>query len=466
MKSRFCPSPTGLMHLGNARTALFNLLCAMHEKGTFLLRIEDSDQTRSEQIFVDALYRDMAWLHLNWDEGPLKEGKHAPYFQSQRHEIYDRYYKKLEELGDVYPCFCSDEQLALNRKIQRAQNQPPRYPGTCKQLTKEQVAEKIAKGEKPTLRFKVEKNQIVEFDDFVRGKQVFKTDDIGDFVIRRADGTASFMFCNAIDDSLMGVTHALRGEDHLTNTPRQLLILKALNMPAPRYGHMALILGADGSPLSKRNGSRSIEELRNMGYLPLAILNYLARLGHHYAENHFLNLQQLAEIFSIEALQKSPARFDEQQLRFWQHEAVMNYDEELLWQWMGADVHRVVPKPQQKAFIDLVRPNIDFPQDALLWAEALFNPHLDYSHDAKQIIKTAGIEFFQFAVSFIDSNGIDYKKLCVALTEKFNVKGKALFQPLRIALTGELHGPELAGVMQLLGIERVKERFEHAIFTI
>ncbi len=466
MKSRFCPSPTGLMHLGNARTALFNLLCAMHEKGNFLLRIEDSDQTRSEELFVTALFKDMEWLHLSWDEGPLKEGKHAPYFQSQRHEIYDQYYKKLEQLGDVYPCFCSDEQLALNRKIQRSQNQPPRYPGTCRQLTKEQVAEKIAQGEKPTLRFKVEKNQIIAFDDFVRGKQIFKSDDIGDFVIRRADGTASFMFCNAIDDSLMGVTHALRGEDHLTNTPRQLLILKALNMPAPRYGHMALILGSDGSPLSKRNGSRSIEELRNMGYLPLAILNYLSRLGHHYAENHLLNLQQLAEIFSIEALQKSPARFDEQQLQFWQHEAVLHCDEALLWQWMGEGVHRIVPEANQKNFIELVRPNINFPQDALLWAEALFNPHLEYSHDAKQIVKNAGIEFFQFAISFIEKEGIDYKKLCAALTEKFNVKGKALFQPLRIALTGELHGPELAGVMQLIGIERIKARFEHAIFTI
>ena len=219
MKTRFCPSPTGLLHLGNARTALFNALLAQHTDSIFLLRIEDTDDKRSQEKYSHTLMQDLRWLGIKWQEGPEIAGKLGPYWQSQREDIYDRYYKKLIDMKLAYPCFCSEEQLRLARKIQRSNGQAPRYPGTCSGLSEEQIAAKVAQGIKPSLRFRVAKNVSIEFDDMVKGKQLFHSNDIGDFIIRRSNNAPSFMFANAIDDSLMHVTHVLRGEDHLTNTP-------------------------------------------------------------------------------------------------------------------------------------------------------------------------------------------------------------------------------------------------------
>ena len=282
IKTRFCPSPTGYMHLGNIRTAVFNYLLAKALGGVFLLRIEDTDRERSQSLYSDALQKDLEWLGLHWQEGP--------YFQSERQNIYDQYYQQLIDKDLAYPCFCTEEELTLSRKIQRASGKPPRYPGTCAHLTETQIQEKKSSGLIPTLRFRVNDDEVIEFDDLVRGHHRFLGKDIGDFIIRRTDGTSPFMFCNAIDDALMGVTHALRGEDHVANTPRQVLILKALNLPAPQYGHISLIVGPDGSPLSKRHGSQSVQDLRESGYLNIALNNYLARLGHYYEDNRFISL--------------------------------------------------------------------------------------------------------------------------------------------------------------------------------
>lgn len=278
VKTRFAPSPTGLLHLGNVRTALFNALYARHGGGVFLLRIEDTDLERSRGEYILSLMEDMHWLGLDWQEGPEADDTHGPYAQSQRGEIYRRYFDELEEQGLAYPCFCSQRELELSRKTQLASGRPPRYAGTCAHLTAEERQKRLDKGIQPTLRFRVENGAVVQFNDLVRGPQAFPTDDIGDFVIRRAEGSAAFFFSNAIDDALMDVTHVLRGEDHLTNTPRQILLQQALGLATPHYGHISMIVGADGAPLSKRTGSRSVRELREAGYLPLAVVNYLARL--------------------------------------------------------------------------------------------------------------------------------------------------------------------------------------------
>jgi len=207
------------MHFGNLRTALFNYLYARHYNGSFLLRIEDTDMARSEAQYTDAILTDLRWLGLEWQEGP--------YHQSERQAIYNDYYEALEKKGRVYPCFCTEEQLAITRKVQLASGKPPRYSGTCRHLSQEAILAKRASGLSFTLRFEVSNDAVVEFEDLVKGPQRFETEHIGDFIIRRNDGTASFMFCNALDDALLGVTHALRGDDHLTNTPRQILILQA-----------------------------------------------------------------------------------------------------------------------------------------------------------------------------------------------------------------------------------------------
>ena len=231
MKTRFCPSPTGYIHLGNARTALFNFLLAKKNNSTFLLRIEDTDQARSRDEYVTGLEEDLIWLQWFWSEGPAYEGvvieseRSAPYFQSQRQAIYNTYYDQLSATDKAYPCFCNEQQLAFARKRQQVAGQPPRYPGTCAHLSEKEIAAKLEQGLKPTLRFRVPRNQPVIFIDLVKGRQSFNSDDLGDFIIRRADGTASFMYCNALDDSLMEVSHAIRGEDHLTNSPRQVLFL-------------------------------------------------------------------------------------------------------------------------------------------------------------------------------------------------------------------------------------------------
>jgi glutamyl-tRNA synthetase len=338
--------------------------------------------------------------------------------------------------------------------------------GTCTQLTAEQVAQKIAAGEKPTLRFRVPADQSTGFVDLVRGEQQFNNNDIGDFIIRRADGTAPFMYCNAIDDALMGVTHALRGEDHLTNTPRQLMILQALGLPTPHYGHISLIIGHDGAPLSKRHGSRNIQELRAEGYLPMAIVNYLARLGHHYSNEHWMTLAELAEKFSINSLGAAPARFDAHQLLRWQHETLLRLSIEELWHWLGADVQKAIPATQKDLFLQTIRTNIAFPADALHWAQRLFTDNWDYGDAEQQVLQTASSAFFHTAITAAETHGANLEAITAALKTQQNVKGKQLFQPLRVALTGELNGPELVPVLEILGADGVVARLKRALNTI
>ncbi len=464
MKTRFCPSPTGLLHLGNARTALFNALLAKQGENIFLLRIEDTDRERSKSEFTQALMQDLCWIQAKWNEGPDIGGQYGPYWQSEREAIYNRYYKKLEDMNLAYPCFCSEEQLALSRKVQRASGQAPRYAGTCARLSETEINAKITQGLKPSLRFRVPANTEIEFDDLVKGKQRFNSDDIGDFIIRRSNGAPSFMFANAIDDALMQVTHAIRGEDHLTNTPRQLMILQALSMTAPQYGHASLILGYDNSPFSKRHGSQSLQALREEGWLAGAIINYLARLGHSYADNDFMSFTQLAEKFRLEHLSRSPAKFDPQQMLYWQKEAVNHISDTEFWQWLEPHTANtaLIPIALRDAFITAVKPNTLFPKDVAQWIDIIFNDSLILDSNAHIVIKEAGKTFFTAAIEATEQLGNDTKMITQYIKEQCGIKGKKLFMPLRLALTGESHGPELAPLGKLLGTEKIVTRLTHA----
>lgn len=462
IKTRFAPSPTGYLHLGNIRTALFCALLARKEQGIFLLRVEDTDQLRSGAEFAEQLEYDLRWLGLEWQEGPQVGGTHGPYFQSKRQAIYAEYFQKLEGKQLVYPCFCTEQELAIARKVQLTSGQAPRYLGTCRNLTTEQIAEKRSQGLIPTLRFKVPDKQILEFNDFVRGPQRFVSNDIGDFVIRRGDGSAAFFFCNAIDDAVMVVTHVLRGEDHLTNTPRQLMLLQALGLPQPQYGHMPMIIGPDGSPLSKRHGSRSIKVLHKLGYLPLAIDNYLARLGHYYTDNSLMTLEQLAENFSVKNIGSSPARYDETQLLYWQKQAIQQLTAESFWNWLGENIQELIPAVHKAEFIAAVQSNIVFPDDAKQWAQIIFGEGLEFNEEAIGLLKQAGIIFFDTALQSIEEGKSDFKSLTQILQQVLNIKGKALYQPLRLALTGRLDGPEIVKILSLLGDAKIKSRFQAA----
>lgn len=445
--------------MGNARTALFNVLQANASNGQFLLRIEDTDQERSKEAFLNALKQDLQWLGLDWQEGPDQDQGNGPYQQSKREKIYDKYYQQLEEQGVAYPCFCSAQELAVSRKLQLSAGKPPRYSGKCRSLNQDEISAKIKEGLEPTLRFHMPKDKEITFDDLVKGKQVFQAEEIGDFIIRRANGTASFMYCNAIDDAMMGVTHALRGEDHLTNTPRQLIILETLGLNAPKYGHFALILGMDGAPLSKRNGSRSIQELRELGFLPDAIVNYMARLGHYYADNNFMSLVELAKQFQEKHLSTSPSRYDENQLLFWQKHAVSVLSESAFYEWANVEV----AKDKKIGFMALAKETAHFPEEVALLANLYFKEIPPLDDEAKVVVKEAGDFFFEAAVKSLEQHGADFSAIKNQLMTELNVKGKKLFMPLRLALTGQTHGPDLGSIIELIGIKNSMERLRSVI---
>jgi nondiscriminating glutamyl-tRNA synthetase len=461
IKTRFSPSPTGLLHLGNVRAALFSALYAAKNKGVFILRIEDTDAARSDLRFVESLQDDLHWLGVSWQEGPGIGGPHVPYFQSQRQTIYDQFYQLLESEKLAYSCFCSEQELMLGRKIQLSRGQAPRYSGACLKLTQEDIQQKIAQGLKPALRFKIPAQTMIEFVDTVKGPQRFNSDDIGDFIIRRADGSSSFMFCNAIDDSLMGVTHVLRGEDHLANTPRQIMILSALHLRIPHYGHLSLIMGDDGSPLSKRHGSFSLHDLRTQGFLSQAVLNYLARLSHSYDSQDLMSFAGLAHDFQLEKISRSAARFDLNQLMFWQKQGVMALDNKSLLHWMGDEVAKKIDQEKSDLFLEIVRQNVLFPQQGLRWATIFFEDNLAYSEENKAILAHAGEQFFVEWLAALDQFD-DFKKVLDTLKNHLNLSGKPLFLPIRVALTGEQHGPELAQMVTLLGKEKLKHRVKQA----
>jgi glutamyl-tRNA synthetase len=460
-KTRFAPSPTGLMHLGNARTALFSALAGER----FLLRIEDTDLERSRESFVTELLDDLRWMGIEWDEGPVSSTPDSHHFQSQRGDIYRKYYQALEQQDRAYPCFCTPQELEISRKVQLGSGRPPRYSGKCARLSAAEVDHCLEKGLRPTLRFRVPKAEMVVFDDAVRGPQRFATDDIGDFIIRRADGTPAFFFCNAVDDALMGVTLVLRGEDHLTNTPRQLLILEALGLPLPSYAHISLIVGDDGAPLSKRNGSRSIGQLRSEGYFPSPVVNMLARLGHHYDSDELLPLARLAAEFDLGHLGKSPARFDPAHLNHWQELAVRQADDAVLWAWLPTDTRTVVPETQRSSFLAIVRSNCMFPQEAEGWARLLFAEELPRSDEVAGVARDAGESFFLAAIDAAIAHPGVYPPFLDELKSRTGAKGKSLFMPLRAALTGRLDGPELARIYEMLDPARVQRRLAEFTFV-
>ena len=448
--TRFAPSPTGELHLGNARTALFNFLLARRAGGRFLLRIEDTDAQRSQESHLAAVLQDLRWLGLDWDAGPDREDDRGPYRQSQRGALYDRFFEVLERQRLAYPCFCTPLELQASRRAQLGSGRPPRYAGTCRDLSPEEQSGKRAQGLPGTLRFRVPAGRRIDFMDLVHGPQSFLTDDIGDFIVRRGDGTAAFFFCNAVDDASMGVTHVLRGEDHLANTPRQLLILEALSLRAPSYGHVSLILGPDGAPLSKRHGATSVREYREGGYRAEAVLNHLFRLGHSSGEHGLLDLTAMARAFDPAHLGRASAHFDAQQLRVWQKEAAHRLSADEARVWLAAVLPSGLGEPAASAFIAAVLPNVVLPEDAQPWAGIVFGPPPALEPEGEEIIRKAGDRYFAAAAQAAAQSGNDLQAIASAVKAATGKKGAELYMPLRLALTGRGHGPELAPLLKAM----------------
>ncbi len=448
--TRFAPSPTGELHLGNARTALFNFLLARRSGGRFLLRIEDTDAQRSQESHLAVVLEDLRWLGLNWDAGPDREDDRGPYRQSQRGALYARFFEALERQETAYPCFCTPLELEVSRRAQLGSGRPPRYAGTCRDLSPEQRRAKRAQGLAATLRFRVPAGRRIEFVDLVHGPQSFLSDDIGDFIVRRADGTAAFFFSNAIDDATMGVTHVLRGEDHLANTPRQLLLLETLGLRAPSYGHVSLILGPDGTPLSKRHGATSVREYRDNGYRAEALVNHLFRLGHSSGEHGLLDLEAMARAFDPAHLGRASAHFDAQQLLVWQKEVAHHLAADEARAWLAPALPAGLDESAARAFVDAILPNVVLPQDAQPWARIVFGPPPALEPEGEQIVAKAGEGYFAAAAQAAAQNGNDLPAIAAAVRAATGRKGAELYMPLRFALTGRGHGPELAPLLKAM----------------
>src|SRR5882672_10572858 len=338
IRVRFAPSPTGYLHIGGARTALFNWLFARHNQGVFILRIEDTDELRSTEESVSGILDSMKWLGLDWDEGPTPDGRgvkgdYGPYFQMQRLEKYQAACDELVKKGLAYPCYCTAEEVEKMRELALLAKRPPKYDGRCRNLTSEQRAASEQAGKKKSIRFKTPQTGNTRFVDLVRGGLDFENALLEDFVILKTSGVPTYNFACVVDDHHMAISHVIRGDDHLSNTPRQILVYEALGWKPPEFGHLAMILGSDGSRLSKRHGATSVTDYRDSGYLPEVMLNYLALLGWGTEDSQQIFTQQeMVDKFSLERCSKSPAAFDPAKLL-----------------WMNGEYIRKTPVPQLAA---------------------------------------------------------------------------------------------------------------------
>ncbi len=454
MRVRFAPSPTGSLHIGTARTALYNFLMARHWGGRFVVRIEDTDTARSEERFERAILDDLAWLGLGWDEGPDVGGPFGPYRQAERAPGYRVAADHLLAAGLAYPCLCSQERLDALREAALASGRPPRYDGRCRALEKGEVERRLAAGERAALRFAVPAGE-VRFDDAIRGPITIGGDAIGDFIILRSDGMPSYNFAAVVDDGAMAISHVIRGDDHLTNTARQELLRRSLwpDAPAPVYAHHSMILAPDGGKLSKRHGATAVGEYRALGYLPQAVVNYLALLSWSHGDDEILGLERLVADFDLAALAASPAVFDLAKLDWLNHRWIMTLDD--------AEHERLVgerlagaPAPAVRALAAAFKPSLErYGQVPELAAAVLERPALDA--EARRIAADAGERLELFA-GLRRAAPAPWLAPDVAreLLGEYRRLGKErgwtprdLLMPLRRVLTGREHGPELHYVL-------------------
>jgi nondiscriminating glutamyl-tRNA synthetase len=465
LRLRFAPSPTGQLHVGNARTALFNWLMARGAGGTFVLRIEDTDFARSTKEAEGSAVDDLRWLGLNWDEGPDVGGAHGPYRQSERLHIYRAHAVELMSRGQAYHCFCSEEQLEMDRYQALRNMQPPKYVGRCRNITADDARTRIEAGESAVIRFRVpDGDREIAFDDLVRGRVSFMTDVIGDFVLVRSGGVPAYNFAVVIDDALMEISHVIRGEDHISNTPRQLLLYEAFGWTPPRFGHVPMVLGPDHAKLSKRHGATSVDEFRARGYLPEALANYLALIGWSPGDNQeLLPLDELARRFRIEDVGKSAGVFDPEKLAWVNRHYLKLASPEQLTSvtlpflerqgWIR-DPGSGIRDPKASEFLsravaiaaqsvdrlDQVPARLHFLFDYSA-ATALADPAIHGEATEARRVITALAEEAAKAGPLADKE--TFRAMAARLREQTGAKGKALFHPIRLALTGEAEGLEL-----------------------
>lgn len=477
VRVRYAPSPTGHLHIGNARTALFNYLFARNQNGKFIIRIEDTDQKRNIEGGEESQLRYLKWLGIEWDESIDVGGEYGPYRQSERTEIYQKYTEELLEKGLAYHCYCTSEELEKEREEQQANSQMPRYSGKCCNLTAEQRAELEAEGREPSIRFRVPSNTEIKWNDIVKDEVSFESEGIGDFVIVKKDGTPTYNYAVAIDDYLMKMTHVLRGDDHISNTPKQILVYEALGWTPPVFGHMTLIVNENRRKLSKRDESiiQFIEQYKELGYLPEALFNFITMLGWSpVGEEEIFSKEQFIEIFDPARLSKSPALFDTSKLRWMNNQYMKQLD---LDEVVALSVPHLVKAGKVEETRDaeieqwvrdlvaLYQEQMSFGAEIVELTEMFFKKEIDYSEEAKAVLAEEQVpevlKAFAEEISSLEEFSADEIKAATKAVQKATgQKGKKLFMPIRVATTGETHGPELPKAISLLGKETVLARLE------
>lgn len=476
VRVRYAPSPTGHLHIGNARTALFNYLFARNQGGKFIIRIEDTDVKRNVEGGEESQLKYLKWLGMDWDESIDIGGGYGPYRQTERLDIYNKYWQELLDRGLAYRCYCSEEELEKEREEQTERGETPRYSGRHRNLTEEQRQAFEAEGRVPSIRFRVPENRTYAFDDIVKGSISFDTTEMGDFVIVKKDGIPTYNFAVVLDDYLMKISHVLRGEDHISNTPRQLMIYEAFGWEAPKFGHMTLIVNEQRKKLSKRDESiiQFISQYDDLGYLPEAMFNFITLLGWSpEGEQEMFTREELVNVFNPERLSKSPAVFDTQKLSWMNNEYLKK-----------ADLNRVV---------DLCLPHLqnagrvaaELDAEGRAWVTALVALHQEKLRSASEIVPMTELFFrdtvedeseavevlaeeqvptvLQAFLSKIEAGETAFevdgiKEMIKAVQKETGFKGKQLFMPIRAALTGQTHGPDLNQSLALLGKDKVADR--------
>mgnify|MGYP003623230357 CR=1 FL=1 len=473
IRVRFAPSPTGHIHVGNARTALFNWLYARNTSGTFVLRIEDTDLERSTVESEMLIYEDLKWLGLTWDEGEGAGGSYGPYRQTERLDIYKECTDKLLNSGDAYYCFCSKEELDAEREKAQKEGRPPLYNEKCRHIPREEAEKRVAAGENAAVRFKVQQPEIL-VKDLIHGNITFPTNAFGDFIIVRPDGVPIYNYVVVVDDALMKITHVIRGDDHLPNTPKQALIFKALGYEPPLFAHIPMILGPDKSKLSKRHGNTSVEQFRSAGYLPEAMVNFMALLSWtDGTEQEIFTVEELIQKFSLDRVSSSAAVFDFDKLK-WMNGMYIR----------ATDIAKITtlckPYLLVAGFIDdsfdndrlvkivaSVRDNLEVLGDIVHYTEVYFRSLPEADEDTKAILAMettkAVLESF---LSKLDKDWLtveEYKAKVKEVQTETGAKGKALFMGIRVGMTGRTKGPELDQFVPIMPVAELKTRLKEMI---
>jgi glutamyl-tRNA synthetase len=457
--TRFPPSPTGYLHIGGARTALFNWLYARHMKGKFILRIEDTDTARSTPESVDAIFEALEWLEIDWDEGP--------FFQSRRFDIYTEYIQKLLNSGFAYYCTCSPEKLEEMRKKAMEVGGKPKYDGTCREKG-------LGRTDNAVIRFKAPVSGTTVLEDVIKGNIVFQNEELDDFIIARSDGSPTYNFVVVVDDITMGINTVLRGDDHVMNTPRQILLYKALNSPLPTFGHVPMVLGSDRTRLSKRHGAMSVTAYRDMGYLPDAFINYLVRLGWSYGDQEFFSRDELVEKFSLENIGRSAGIFNPEKLLALNADHIKATPPDELVKYLSPFLKEKGYSFHKGPFIESVIRTLnarsktlkDMADDAGFY----FTDTVSYDEKAvKKFFKPASVEPLRLLLDQLEAldefKEADLENAFKAVMEKTGLKLGKIAQPVRLALTGKTASPGIFEIVEIIGKDRVLSRIKDAILT-